>query len=287
MWKRCDSDVWRTPLAGRWYSGNAAALRRVLDGLTPPESYVAESGVRAVIVPHAGYQYSGRVAMAAYARLDFTRFERVVVIGPSHYTGLRDSLSALDVAHIATPLGACAVDLEWLRRLAASGFLVNAPQAHSREHSDQIQLPLLQHFFGERPWRLAALVCGQFTAESALACGRALRALLDERTLLVTSTDFTHYGASFGYLPFSDNIAARLRKLDHEVFDSVAAGDVAGLYACLRQTGATVCGAHPLALLMAAAGREAVYTEVAYEQSGNISGDWEHCVSYLGATVKW
>ncbi len=277
--------VWPSPLAGRWYPADPGALRDAVAALVPDPAPERVAGVRAIIVPHAGYAYSGRVAMAAYARLDAGAYDRAVVIGPSHAVALRDRLSALDTDRIRTPLGDCVVDTAWMQRLRDTPFVVGEPRAHVREHSDQIQLPLLQHLFGDRPWRVAPLVCGGFDPPAAVAFGAVLREALDARTLLVISTDFTHYGPAFDYRPFADRVPERLRALDHRVFERVAAGDADGFRRVLDETGATVCGAHPLALLIATVGAGATVREVAYDQSGRLTGDWENSVSYLSALV--
>lgn len=277
--------VWQSPLAGHWYPAAADALRETVAALVPHPAPARVADVHAVIVPHAGYVYSGRVAMAAYARLDADAYDRVVVIGPSHAVALRNRLSALHVDRMRTPLGDCVVDRAWLQPLRDTSFVIEEPQAHVREHSDQIQLPLLQHFFGDRPWRIAPLVCGRFDAPAAAEFGATLRKALDARTLLVISTDFTHYGPAFDYRPFVDRVPERLHDLDHRVFERVAARDAEGFRRVLEETGATVCGAHALSLLIATVGAQAIISEVAYEQSGRLTGDWENSVSYLSALV--
>lgn len=279
--------VWTSPLAGRWYPADRGALLRELATLDPQPAPTRVPGLCALIVPHAGYAYSGRVALAAYARIDPDAYDRVVVIGPSHAIAMENRLSALEVSHIRTPLGDCAVDTEFLRRLRTTNFVIQESSAHTREHSDQIQLPLLQRVFGDRPWRVVPLVCGVFTPEATAAFGQVLRDLLDERTLLVISTDFTHYGPNFGYVPFGDQIPEHLDALDHQVFAQVAACDAAGFRQVMRETGATVCGEHPLALLIAVAGPQATVCEVAYDQSGRMTNGWQHSVSYLSAVVTW
>lgn len=280
MSDRAGQSIWPSPLAGRWYPADPASLLHELAKLDPQPASMRVAGVRALIVPHAGYAYSGRVALAAYAQIDPDAYDRVVVIGPSHAVAMENRLSALDVQQIRTPLGPCAVDIEFLHRLRATGFVIHEPSAHIQEHSDQIQLPLLQRLFGDRPWRVAPLVCGAFSPAATTTFGHALRALLDARTLLVISTDFTHYGPNFNYVPFAGQLPERLHALDHRVFAQVAACDATGFRQVMQETGATVCGEHPLALLIAVAGPHATVCEVAYDQSGRMTHDWQHSVSY-------
>ncbi len=281
------TNVLQSPLAGRWFAAAPAELKAEIDALRPqpPPSRVA--GVCGVIVPHAGYRYSGQVAMQAYARLDPAAYDRVVILGPSHYVGLRNQVSVPDAGRIATPLGEVEVDSDFVAALRRSPMVVSDPQAHRREHSDQIQVPLLQTVFGDRHVRFVTLVVGQFDPLATRAFAGVLRPLLDDRTLVVISSDFIHHGPSYSYTPFKgDNVAKSISDLDHRVLGRLAALDFDGFLVVFDETDATVCGRNPLAILLAMLPATAKVEEVAYDASGRILGDWENSVSYLSALVR-
>lgn len=279
-----EPDVMVSPLAGRWYPASAGDLRRALDGLIPDPRPDIASGVCAILVPHAGYAYSGKVAAQVYARLDSNAFTRVVILGPSHSVAMPNRLSIPPADAVETPLGRIAVDTAFVQQLRRSPQVIHDPRAHSREHSDQIQVPLVQTFVG-RQVKLVPIVVGQMDRAGARAFAACLRPLLDNRTLVVVSSDFTHYGPNFGYVPFRRDVPKQIEALDHRVFSRIADHDAAGFWDVMEKTQATVCGHHPLAILMELLPPDAKVGEVAYDTSGRQLNDWENSVSYLGAIV--
>lgn len=276
------TNVMVSPLSGRWFPASGAELKRMIAGLQPSTRPAPAAGVCAVIVPHAGYQYSGKVACQVYARLDPAAYDRVIVLGPTHSTPLRNQVSIPDAAVLETPLGAARVDTALVSALRQSPLVTCTPRAHVAEHSDQIQVPLLQTVFGER-LRVVTIVVGQMDPQGSRMFADLLRPLLDRRTLVVVSSDFTHYGPNFGYVPFTTNVARQIEALDHQVLARVLAHDVAGYRRVLEETGATVCGHDPIGVLLELLPRDAKGEEVAYDTSGRMLNDWENSVSYVGA----
>jgi hypothetical protein len=164
-------------------------------------------------------------------------------------------------------------------------FVTCQPEAHVREHSDQIQLPLIQACLSAN-LPVVCVVCGQFDATNLLAAAAAFKGLLDDRTLFVASSDFTHYGANYGYVPFNKDVLKNLETLDMGIFDLFAKKDVAGFVKRLDETGATVCGRDPLAFLLAMIPADAKVERTAYETSGQMLHDTHNSVSYIGALVS-
>lgn len=145
---------------------------------------------RALVVPHAGYVYSGGVAASAYALLrpHAAALRRVVLLGPAHRVALRGlALPRCEV--FATPLGPVAIDGEMCARLDAPGPVSRSDAAHAREHSLEVQLPFLQEVLGE--FLLVPLVVGEASADEV---AHVIAEVADEPgTLLVVSTDLSHY----------------------------------------------------------------------------------------------
>jgi AmmeMemoRadiSam system protein B/AmmeMemoRadiSam system protein A len=273
-----------SPLAGQWFPSGERALREEIAERCKGVAVVRKKNVCAAVVPHAGYRYSGAVAAGVYMRIDPTRFERVVVMGPSHYVGMHNQMSVPDATHFATPLGELPVDMEFVARMRKLPFVTCQPEAHAREHSDQIQLPLIQACLSAS-LPVVCVVCGQFDATSLLAAAASFKSLLDDRTLFVASSDFTHYGANYGYVPFNKDVLKNLETLDIGIFDLFAKKDVAGFVKRLDETGATVCGRDPLAFLLAMIPADAKVERTAYETSGQMLHDTQNSVSYIGALV--
>ncbi|HEY3355778.1 MAG TPA: AmmeMemoRadiSam system protein B [Polyangia bacterium] len=275
-------------VAGSWYEGEAAALARQVDGLFGRAAAAKEPGrkVVAIVSPHAGYRYSGAGAAAGYKLVAGRRYERVVVLGPSHHVPFQ-GVAVTGATHYETPLGAVPVDRAACDRLLAAGEPFRAvPGAERREHSVEMQLPMLQRALGS--FQLVPLVVGEMDAEGYRRAGRAIRALLGDGTLVVASSDFTHRGDGFGYDPFAalrgapDALREELRALDMGAVDLIRKVDRAGFTAYVDRTGATICGARPIGILLEALAGRAPPTELlSYYTSADVVGSWSSSVSYV------
>ena len=273
-----------SPLAGQWFPASERALREDIAERCQGLMVVRRKNVCAAVVPHAGYRYSGGVAAGVYMRIDPTRYERVIVMGPSHYVSMHNQMSVVDATHFSTPLGELRVDTEFVARMRKLPFVTCHPEAHAREHSDQIQLPLIQACLSTN-LPVVCVVCGQFDATNLLEAAASFKGLLDDRTLVVASSDFTHYGANFGYVPFNKDVVKNLETLDLGIFDLFSKKDVGGFMRRLDETGATVCGRDPLSFLLAMLPADAKVERTAYETSGQMTHDTRNSVSYIGALV--
>ena len=273
-----------SPLAGRWYQDSERALRDEIADLTRDVLAVRKKNVCAAVVPHAGYRYSGHVGAGVFLRIDPTRFSRIIVMGPSHYASMHNQISVPDATHFLTPLGELKVDLEFVERARKLPFITYHPEAHAQEHSDQIQLPLIQACLATNI-PVVCMVCGQFNATNLVAAAAAFKDMLDDKTLLVASSDFTHYGANYGYVPFTKDVEKNLEMLDMGIFDLFARKDLAGFMEKLDETGATVCGRDPLAFLLAMMPADAKVERTEYNTSGRMLHDTRNSVSYIGAVV--
>jgi hypothetical protein len=272
-------DVLESQLAGTWYPGEPERLREMVDAfLAAGEG--PQPGLRALVVPHAGYAYSGRVAGAGYARVPRGQFRRAVVVAPSHYHAFPGA-AIFPGKGFETPLGVVAVDRQAANRLASfPGFVSNAGP-YRREHSLEIQLPFLQRL--DPDLRLVPVLVGATDLElRQVALG--LQSLDDGETLYVVSSDFTHYGEAFDYLPFpptgAEEVSRRLRELDFGAIEPILRLDAEGFESYLRRTGITVCGQGPIAAFLRVGWVGLEGTVAAYGTSLDVTGDYEHSVSY-------
>ena len=275
----------RASKAGSWYPGDPMELLKYLDELLQSKAKaVPGSGttpIRAVIVPHAAYQYSGGVAAEAFKLLKGRIFKRVVVVGPAH-TKMFAGLSVPDVTHEETLLGEIPVDVAAIKILLQDPTINMIPGAHEREHSIEMELPLLQRTLAPG-WQLLPILVGQLNREGFRHAADVLRPLLDEETLLVISGDFTHYGLNFNYQPFANDekIAAKLRDLDMGAVKHIFSGNPEAFIAYYNKTGITACAFGPATLLMHLLGPQTGHEMLRYETSGSQSGDYSHSVSYI------
>jgi hypothetical protein len=276
--------VHTSPIAGSWYPKDPRELRSLLESSlakAPAPDPAEAQRLIAVVVPHAGYAYSGFTAAHAYRWIGRRRPGRVLMLGPSHYADFR-GLSLGDYQSYETPLGRVPVDRRGAKILNECPLVGFRPEAHSQEHSLDIQLPFLQVLFPASPPSILPLLVGHLEEEDYPRIAQCIREVLDPETVLVVSSDFTHYGPRFGYVPFphGEGIEEEIRSLDQGAFDRIFDLDRPGFLAYHGATGITVCGLRPIALLLDLLPEGTRPKSLYYTTSGRLTGDYRNSVSY-------
>jgi len=281
------AEIQPSNLAGTWYPADADELRAEVERLLGDDR-TATGDLRAVIAPHAGYRYSGRAAGAAFARIGRNRWRRAVIVAPSHYHSFAGA-AVFPGSGFATPLGVVRVDRGGVRNLAESPLCALDARPYAREHSLEIELPFLQ-IVDAGIEVVPVLVGAADDPEELEELGRVLRALGDGETLFVVSSDFTHYGVSFDYLPFVPNAAAEvseaLRELDLGAIEPILRGDTESFVEYVRSTGITICGRGPIAAFLHFAARRLKGELASYYTSLDVTGDFDHSVSYAAIRFR-
>ena len=280
-------------ISGSWYPGTESGIRALCgkwgasDGSPPPSE-----APNVLLLPHAGWAYSGETAWEAVRAVRGARFRRVVVLAPSHRAWIENRLVAPEADAVSTPLGSIAIDRDWLDRLALVAPVMRSNRIHAAEHSAQIEYPLLQVALGAG-FSIVPLVMGSFGNDQMGMCVRALSRLVDAETLLVISSDFTHYGDDFSYTPYGkgggENVRRQVAAADAEAFSFIAKGDAAGFAAFVKRTGATICGHVPIEMALRAFPKGTQMVQRKYATSGDDGSGYSRFVCYLSATaaVKW
>ncbi len=266
-------------VAGRFYAGTEAKLKKQVNNLLNNAFTESLPGKPvALISPHAGYQYSGLVAAYGYNAIKDYDYKRVIVIAPSHYSRYMGA-SILDVDHYKTPLGLIKLDVGICNNLINNPPLIGTlKKAHAREHSLETQLPFLQMVLNN--FELVPILIGRLNNEAFDFLADKIKPLIDEDTLIVASTDFTHYGYGYSYVPFKKDIEANIRKLDYGAFERILALDFDGFKRYKGATGITACGFMPVALLLKLLPDDVQGKILRYDTSGNQMGDFNSSVSY-------
>ena len=281
-------------IAGAWYPGTEQAIRAAADKweaaladcAAPPET------PNVLLLPHAGWTYSGEVAWRAVRAVRGMPFRRVVVLAPSHRAWIENRLVAPEADAVATPLGEIKVDRDWLDRLALAAPVLRDDRVHRAEHAAQIEYPLLQLALGNG-FSIVPLVMGAFGPDQKGMCVRALARLMDGETLLVISSDFTHYGDDFSYAPYGtrggEHVRERVAADDGAAFTFIAARDADGFASFIEKTGATICGHVPIELALRAFPEGTSLSRLAYASSGDGDRDFTRFVCYTAAVgrVVW
>ncbi|HWC97535.1 MAG TPA: AmmeMemoRadiSam system protein B [Candidatus Sulfopaludibacter sp.] len=269
-----------SPYRGSWYPESAKELEALLE-----EKY-AISRERTgeflwpglgFVTPHAGPAYSGTVAAAVYRTLRQQGAERIVLLGFPHH-GLLRGVAAPAVDAIATPLGDVGIDRSFARDFRT------VPESRVCDHSFEIQLPFLQKSLPAA--RITPLYVGHLSVEERMAAAALLAEAWRPGTVFVASSDFTHYGREFRHVPFAvdRHIADRLRDLDFEYIEAAGSLSAERFLEALERRGGNVCGAGPIGLLLETLRQlrpDDVYpSTLDYQTSGEITGDYQHSVSY-------
>lgn len=280
-------------IAGAWYPGTDKGIRTLCEKWEAAAAEGAAGEVpNVLILPHAGWAYSGETAWSAVRMVRGAKFRRVVVLAPSHHAWIENRLVAPEADAVSTPLGEIKIDRGWLSRLALVAPVVRNDRVHASEHSAQIEYPLLQLALKDG-FSIVPLVMGAFGRDQMGMCVRALARLMDAETLLVVSSDFTHYGEDFSYTPYGkgggEDVRKQVAAVDDEAFAFIAKGDADGFAACVKRTGATICGHVPIELALRAFPQGTSIVRRKYATSGDAGGDYSRFVCYLAATgrAKW
>ena len=275
-------------IAGTWYPGTEKEIRRLAESWESRASDPAMAAEKpnVLLLPHAGWAYSGEIAWQAVRLVKGAKFKRVVLLAPSHRAWIENRLVAPESPAVSTPLGEIAIDRDFLGRLELVAPIARNDRVHSAEHATQIEYPLLQMALGDS-FRIVPLVAGSLGKDQMAMCARALSHLMDEGTLLVLSSDFTHYGSDFDYAPYGlsggQGVREKVAAVDKEALSYIANRDADGFAAHVARTGATICGHVPIELALRALPANASLSCVKYATSGDSDGDYARFVCYAAA----
>ena len=259
-------------VAGRFYPSDPAELTALIRKYTKVEPAITPIRVKACLVPHAGYMYSGQVAGAVFGRIAIPR--KILLLGVRHFPRGEPMAILLNGAW-RTPLGDAPIDELLARELHSEWPLLREDSvAHRAEHSLEVQLPFLQVLAPEFTFVPVAL--GTVRFDDVVAVGEAIGRLLaaaKEDVLLLTTSDLNHY---------EDDATTRVK--DGKAIEQLLALDARGLYDTCRNGEISMCGLGPaVAMLTALRALGAKRAElVRYATSANVSGDTSSVVGYAG-----
>jgi AmmeMemoRadiSam system protein B len=275
--KAQDKGVRSPVLAGTWYPADSEVLRQTITGyLSKANPPASEGKVIAIIVPHAGYLYSGQVAAYSYKLLQRSNPKLVLLIGPSHRVGFR-GFSVSQYSGYQTPLGVVPVDQDLARKLLTlTPQMKWVPEADEQEHSLEIQIPFLQAVLND--FRIVPIIMGEQNIETCVLLAKSLLQVLPgkENVVILASTDLSHF--------HSDQQA---RALDGEFIRHVREFDPDGLAKAVASGSCEACGAGPVITTMLAARELGANRSVIlkYGNSGDVTNDRRQVVGYLSAAL--
>jgi hypothetical protein len=281
--------------AGRFYDGNAQRLSHEVDSFLTLHAKDQEyDNVAALIVPHAGYYFSGNVASAAYMSLPKDKsYKRIFLLGPSHHEWLDGASVNTEANYYETPLGRVKVDHEMALKLTADktdSVFSFQPKAHDREHCLEVQLPFLQRFFtlhSSLPTQevppIVPIIISTNDFRKLKRIADKLKPYFTDENLFVVSSDFSHY-------PSYEDAC----KVDAKTGKAVESGDVSQFIATLesnaksgiRNLATSACGELAIATLMLMMDNRYEVKHLLYQNSGDIDDhDHSRVVGYHAFTI--
>ena len=235
-----------------------------------------------IISPHAGYMFSGPCQAFGYKELAESAFpDTYIMLGLSH-NGYPTSISKED---FQTPLGVIKNDTELQEELSANIPIIE--HAHAYEHSIEVQLPFLQSI--NPNLKIAPIIASPDVSfkETADNIYKAVKKL-KRNISIIASSDFTHYGMNYNYVPFDEGIKENLYKLDKGAIDFILKLKPKEFLKYIERTKATICGKYPIATFLELAkslgAKKASLLK--YYTSGDIVGDYSNSVSYASIKIE-
>lgn len=262
-------------VAGMFYPADPKVLRKQIDGYLKNVKLDAKyNHIGGLVSPHAGYEYSGEIAATAYKTLQSHEFNTVVIISPSH----RDYFNGVSIYPgdgYRTPLGDISINKTLREKIVSeSDIIFESISGHGSEHALEVQLPFLQVALSN--FEIIPLVIGDQRRENILELGTVLSNIIDDKILIVASSDLSHYYSK-----------TKAEMIDSRVIQSINEFDYNELQSDLENKRCEACGGGGIvALLKALKTKNYSHSKVlAHSDSGDVTGDNSEVVGYLSAIV--
>lgn len=265
----------REPIvSGQFYPQQKEELKKIIESFKSDEP--SRISAKGIILPHAGYTYSGRVAVTTAGKV--LPKKRIIILGPNH-TGIGADFALWAKGSWKIPFGQISIDEDLAETiLNKGGYIEEDYTAHRNEHSIEVELPIINYFFGE--FKFVPIACKTANLETyGKVSSQILEAVkkIKNDILFVASTDLTHYEPE-----------AAARRKDRAVIEAIVNLDEEDLIRKINKMNITMCGEAPVAILIACLKKlRAKKSQVAlYETSGDSGGDYSSVVGYAGMIIK-
>ena len=267
----------RTPaVAGMFYPKEKSKLQSTIQDCISHkygigEQHQTQEKIYGAICPHAGYMYSGPIATHSFDSITNQDFELAVILGPNHW-GIGCNIATMKDCSWETPLGSVDVDSDAAKQINEISKLIEIDYfSHTRDHSIEVQVPMLQEFY-KKTFKILPIILNDQDYEFALEIGSAIAKLAKiKKTIIIGSSDFTHYE--------ENNFA---HKQDKALIEPILKLDVQKLYKVLTERRVSACGYGAIASTMVACKELGAKQGrlLKYATSGDIAGDTSSVVGY-------
>jgi len=275
------------------YKGrNESTLEKeIVDFISKAKTHdLGNSKLKGIIVPHAGYRWSGPTAAWGYININPTKYKRVFLLGPSHHAYFQ-GCGLTKSKMYETPFGDIEIDKEITSELnKKEGFIEISKDVDENEHSLEMQLPYLRYMFGKNYFSLVPIMVGQTTQDQENSIGKILSEYYkNEENLFVISSDFCHWGQRFRYVYYKENdgeIYQSIEKLDRKGMEIIESQDPTNFSKYLEETKNTICGRKPITIFLNILKNSSISSTtkfIRYDQSSQVKDKSDSSVSYAVA----
>jgi AmmeMemoRadiSam system protein B len=272
-----------------WYPKDKHVLKNMLDEML--QGSASKAKIKAMICPHAGYIYSGDVLAKAVINIDQNQYSKIIILGPCHYAAKNNLAIVTDFDAIETPIGIAKLLKTDVKTLLENPFFRIEDQIHKPEHSIQMLIPPLQWQCPNIP--IVPIIVGSLSIEASHAIASQISQIIDQDTLVLVSSDFTHYGDYFDFTPFENpaygSTREQIEKHDMKAIQPIIENDLLSYQKFIRTKNQTICGCYAIEVLMQLCHNNTEFKLCAYKTSGDLTGDYSHSVSYASiiAHGRW
>ena len=242
--------------SGSWYNDNPMKLSKELNKyLSASEQFEDYQSLKSIIVPHSGLVYGGPVAAKAFINVNPDNYDRVIILGPSHYeyfTG--GALTSFE--KFESPFGNVNVDTTTIKNLLvdSKNFFSFPKSSDVQEHSIEMEIPFLKYIFDKKPFSIVPIVIGDGNLKKNVELGKCLYDLYeDKKTLFVISSDFCHWGRDFDYTYYNKKfktIWESTEDLDKQALDIIGEINTQKFDDYMKRTNNTICGSNPITIVL-------------------------------------
>lgn len=290
----------KAAVSGQFYASEKSKLNKQIEscfkhafGAGMPKVPLYGGKIIGAIAPHAGYDYSGMCASHVYKELAGNFPDTFIILGTNH-SGRGNALFALSLEDFETPIGIVKNDKTLGNALIEAGSSEGLQQdetAHKYEHSIEVQLPFLQFVSNtmKKDFSIVPIVVSTMDFDS---CAKAAEIISNvskmygRQVCVIASSDFTHYGMSYGFLPFKENVRKNLYDLDRRSINHILKLDAKLFYQEATKT--TICGTAPIVVLIELCKHLGAKRArlLKYYTSGDVTKDYANAVGYASIAIE-
>lgn len=276
--------------AGEWYPTNTEKLNSMIDAsfyYTNVNNPDLKKGLRGIISPHSCYQVCLRAAAHSYSVIDPDNYDRIFVFGTCHHQSLVNCLVS-QASAVETPFGQIQVDTEMCQHLVDSNpdlFTYMSQEVDEKEHSLEMQYPLIKYVFQDRDIRIVPFLVGSLNEVREASIAEILRPLLlAERTLFILSSDFTHWGEIFHYFKFiskNKDLSKQTEIHDEKALNIITAFNYEHFRLHIEETHGSICGSYSICLIMHVLNKDHVFEKIFRSELCKIQDPKDFSISYV------